>query len=96
MEMFRSNPKHFDKEGQIGLDEKSRGGFDSVLIDALQNVNDTQIQSVSLAQQLITDPDTVDVHDVSIALAEANMTLSLTKQVVDKAISAYKEITSLR
>ena len=45
---------------------------------------------------MITDPDSVDVHDVTIALAEANLALSMTKAVVDRALAAYREIINVR
>jgi len=94
--LLKTDPRHLDINGQAGEMSESRGGFQASLINALDSVNKSQIQSADLTQQLITDPDSVDVHDVTIALAEANMTLSLTKQVVDTAVKAYREITSLR
>ena len=39
---------------------------------------------------MITDPESVDVHDVTIALAEANLSLSMTKAIIDRAIRAYR------
>jgi flagellar hook-basal body complex protein FliE len=54
------------------------------------------VNAVNLAQQMITDPDAVDVHTVTIALAEANLALSMTKAVVDRALAAYREIINVR
>jgi flagellar hook-basal body complex protein FliE len=45
---------------------------------------------------MITDPDSVNVHDVTVALAEANLALSMTKAVVDRALAAYREIINVR
>jgi flagellar hook-basal body complex protein FliE len=45
---------------------------------------------------MITDPDSVDVHDVTISLAEANMALNITKAVLDRVVRAYRDITSAR
>jgi flagellar hook-basal body complex protein FliE len=59
-------------------------------------VNDSQVTAVDLAQKMVTDPDSVNVHDVTIALAEANMALSMTKAIVDRALAAYREIINVR
>lgn len=91
----RTNARHF-----IGSkpDDKpvSPDSFSEVLFSALNNVNSLQQKSALLSQQMITDPDTVDPHDVTIAMAKANMSLSITKSVVDRAVQAYREILSLR
>ena len=95
--MTRTNAKHL-----AGVDEKPAGAtnveaaFGELLLKALNQVNDSQVTAVGLAQKMITDPDSVDVHDVSIALAEANMTLSMTKAVVDRVLAAYREIINVR
>jgi len=70
--------------------------FGELLLKALNQVNDSQVTAVDLAQQMITDPDSVNVHDVTVALAEANLALSMTKAVVDRALAAYREIINVR
>lgn len=70
--------------------------FSELLTNALNGVNDTVLYSDQLSTQAIIDPDSVDVHDVTIAMSKANMAVSLTKQVVDGALKAYKEIINLR
>ena len=72
------------------------GGFASMLMKAVNGVNDLELQSDSLSAQMITDPDSVDVHDVTIAMAKANLAVSLTKSVVDRAIQAYTNIINIR
>lgn len=96
VEMLRTDKRHFDIKGNAGAASGEQSSFQSSLIGALNEVNDQQMGTGELAQKMITAPDEVDVHDVTIAMAKANMTLSLTKQIVDGAIKAYREITSLR
>jgi len=85
-----------------GVGEKPAGAadvesaFGELLLKALNQVNDSQVTAVDLAQQMITDPDSVNVHDVTVALAEANLALSMTKAVVDRALAAYREIINVR
>jgi flagellar hook-basal body complex protein FliE len=95
--MTRTNAKHL-----AGVDEKPAGAanveaaFGELLLKALNQVNDSQVTAVDLAQKMVTDPDSVNVHDVTIALAEANMALSMTKAIVDRALAAYREIINVR
>ncbi len=70
--------------------------FGNLLLSALNNVNDSQVKGMELEQQFITNPDSVDVHDVTIALAEANLAISMTKAIVDRALAAYREIINMR
>jgi flagellar hook-basal body complex protein FliE len=71
-------------------------GFGVLLARALNGVNSLQHKAMEKTQAMITAPDTVDIHDVTIALAEANMALSVTKAIVDKAIRSYQEIINVR
>jgi flagellar hook-basal body complex protein FliE len=79
-----------------GVEEAPTTGFGRLLAQAFGNVNDKQKVASQLGRQMITDPDSVDVHDISIAMAEANLSLSMTKSIVDRALRAYREIISTR
>jgi flagellar hook-basal body complex protein FliE len=96
--MARTNPKHLAGAGEkpAAADGNVEAAFGQMLLKALNQVNDSQVNAVDLAQKMITDPDSVNVHDVTIALAEANMTLSMTKAIVDRALAAYREIINVR
>ncbi len=70
--------------------------FGKLFFQSLGQVNDLQVRAQDLSQALITDPDSVDIHEVTVALAEANLALSMTKAVIDRAIRAYREIVNIR
>ena len=70
--------------------------FGKLLARAFNQANELQHNSMELGQQMITDPESIDIHDVTIAMAEANLSLSMTKAIVDRALRAYKEIISTR
>jgi flagellar hook-basal body complex protein FliE len=70
--------------------------FGSLLINKLNQVNAIQQESMELSQRMLTDPDSVDAHDVMMSLAEASMSLNITKQVIDRVIRAYRDITGTR
>ncbi len=95
--MTQSHPLHLNEQGgPMQAETRSKGGFDRLLLDALNGVNGQQQTSSALSVQMITDPDSVDPHDVSIAMAQANMSLSLTRAVVDRALRAYQDIINIR
>jgi len=70
--------------------------FGELFTKAFEQVNQSLLRSQALSEQMITNPDSVDVHDLSIAMAEANLAISMTKNIVDRAIRAYREITTER
>jgi flagellar hook-basal body complex protein FliE len=72
------------------------GKFGSLLAGALDGVNASQLKAMDLSQRMITDPGSVNVEDVTIALADANLALSMTKAIVDRALAAYREIINIR
>jgi flagellar hook-basal body complex protein FliE len=76
--------------------EQAEGSFGRMFLQALGQVNQQQLRAQDLSQALITDPESVDIHDVTVALAEANLSLSMAKAVIDRAIRAYREIVNIR
>jgi len=95
--MARTDPRHIAGIGeQATAAAGPEGSFGNLLLGALGSVNDSQLKSMGLTQQMVTNPDSVNVHDVTIALAEANLSLSMTKAIVDRALAAYREIINVR
>jgi len=86
-----TNPGHLG-----GVVSEQGTGFEALLMQALNGANDLQIESDRLGQQMLINPDSVDTHDVTIAMAQANLAVSLTKAVVDGAIQAYNNIINIR
>ncbi|OHD21586.1 MAG: flagellar hook-basal body complex protein FliE [Spirochaetes bacterium GWB1_66_5] len=76
--------------------QQAEGSFGSMFLQALGQVNQQQLRAQDLSQALISDPESVDIHDVTVALAEANLSLSMAKAVIDRAIRAYREIVNIR
>jgi flagellar hook-basal body complex protein FliE len=82
--------------GTASAGSDPEAGFGRLFLQSLSQVNDMQVRAQDLSQALITDPDSVDIHEVTVALAEANLALSMTKAVIDRAIRAYREIVNIR
>ena len=95
--MNRTDPRHLGKDGQIPVQGDVQGtGFGSLFKQSLQGANELVQESAQISQQMLYDPESVDSHDVTIAMAKANTAVSMTKAVVDAALKAYREIISIR
>lgn len=70
--------------------------FENYLVEALDSVNSQQQNVSSLQQKVITNPDEVDIHDVTIAMSKAQMSLNLAKTVIDRLVSGWNEISTTR
>jgi flagellar hook-basal body complex protein FliE len=98
--LAKTNPSHLS--GIVHANEEKIDApmvgqdFGSLVEKALTGASNQEQEANALAQQFITDPDSVDVHDVTIAMGKANMAVSMTKSVVDEALKAYREIINLR
>ncbi len=97
VKLARTDPRHIPGKGEgAPAAAGPEQSFGNLLFGALGSVNDSQLKSMELTQQMVTNPDSVNVHDVTIALAEANLSLSMTKAIVDRALAAYREIINIR
>ncbi len=92
-----THPGHM--KGTVKGNDSQQGtstSFGGLVTKAVNGANDLVQTSAALTQQYITDPGSVDVHDVTIAMSEANLAVSMTKSVVDNALKAYREIINIR
>ncbi len=95
--MLKTDPRHFGSAaGTVKETGNSEKNFGKLLLNALSSVNNDQHRSMNLTQKMITDPNSVNIHDVTIALAKANLSLAMTKAIADRAISAYRQIINIR
>ena len=104
LQMTRTDSAHTGKT-TLGLQqtnaakagtEKLQKSFDEYLLQAFQAMNDQQVEVSDLQQKVITDPDSVDLHDVTIAMSKARMSLNLAQTVIDRLVSGWSEITTTR
>lgn len=93
-----TNERHFGSPQMV--DRGPRGDiiseFGYMFSEAINNVNDKQIRSDNLIIEAGVNPDQVDIAEVMNSIAEAEMSLSFTKAIVDRAVRAYQEVTSMR
>lgn len=74
----------------------NKKSFDSYLLDAVSQMNDQQLEVNRLSEKSIVEPESVDIHDITTAMAKAQMSLSLAKTVVDRVVTGWNEITTTR
>ena len=97
VEQLRSDPRHFDANGKSGpLDDGTKATFQDAMNAAMEGVNADQVKATDLYQKMITDPNSVDAHDVTLAGAQAAMSLNLAKNVVERGLQAYRDIINMR
>lgn len=70
--------------------------FGDLFLKALDDVNTQQMEPYRLTEQMLVNPDSVDIHDITLASAKATLSLSMTKEFLSRVIQAYKEIINTR
>jgi flagellar hook-basal body complex protein FliE len=66
------------------------------MLEAAREMNAQQVNVSKLQEQIITDPDSVDIHDVTTAMAKAKMSLNLAQTVIDRLITGWNELSQNR
>ncbi len=70
--------------------------FGNLLMNFLKSVNNDQIKATNMQQLAITNPEKVNVHQVTAAMTKAEMSIGFLKSVTDKLMSGYRELSNLR
>ncbi|MFP4152176.1 MAG: flagellar hook-basal body complex protein FliE [Alkalispirochaeta sp.] len=96
MQLSRTHDNHFAGRREPIPAPVQEHGFRDALVSSLEDVNAQQVAHEELSVRSIVDPESVDPHDLTIAAAKATTSLSITRNVVDRVIQAYRDITNLR
>ncbi len=92
-----SDAKHYSNEIKVVRnDDDISGSFSDVFMKAIDKVNNLQTNSEHLAEKMVYEPESVDIHQVMIAAQKAELSLTFTKSVRDEAIKAYRDLMNLR
>ncbi|MEI6388485.1 MAG: flagellar hook-basal body complex protein FliE [Spirochaetota bacterium] len=75
---------------------KGPGSFEDALLKAMDGVNADQKKTSNLIEQMVVAPDSVNAHDVTIAMAEANLSLNLARTILDRITRGWKEVINTR
>ncbi len=100
VELRTANPLHFKQSGETKAAAEGQraelGTFGNMVLSALGETSNQILDSQLLQQQAIVSPDSVDPSTLVVSMLKADMSLSLTKAVIDRATAAYKELTTVR
>ncbi|GAF26481.1 flagellar hook-basal body protein [Moorella thermoacetica Y72] len=80
---------------QTGGTDAVAQSFGNLLQQKLDELNNLQQQADALTQEYFAGK-VEDVHQVMLALEEANLSLQLAMQVRNKAVEAYQEISRMQ
>ncbi|MCL2759796.1 MAG: flagellar hook-basal body complex protein FliE [Treponema sp.] len=81
----------------IGANGITRAGtFEDIMLQALDKVSGTQLNASELQKQAIINPDSVDIHDITIAQAEASMSLSITRNILSRLVQGWRDLINTR
>ncbi|KRQ87061.1 Flagellar hook-basal body complex protein FliE [Caloramator mitchellensis] len=69
--------------------------FENFLKDALDKVNEKQIEAEKATMDLVTG-QAQDIHQVMITTEEARLTLELAVQIRNKLVDAYQELMRMQ
>jgi flagellar hook-basal body complex protein FliE len=82
---------------KIGADAVIRSGtFTESMLDALDKVSAYEQFASSLSQAAIIDPDSVNIEDVTIAQAEASMSLNIARNVLNRLVQSWRDLINTR
>lgn len=79
-----------------GVGAAQPASFEQALLKAMDGVSGSQNKSDNLLQKVVADPNSVDAQDVTIAMAEANMSLNLAKTIMSRIVTAWKDVINTR
>ncbi|MHB9291421.1 putative flagellar hook-basal body complex protein FliE [Hollandina sp. SP2] len=82
---------------KIGVESALRSGnFEDAMLRALDKVSGDQQRASDLIQTAITEPGSVDVHDITIAQAKASMSLNISRTVLNRLVQGWKDLINTR
>ncbi len=90
-----SNEKHFSSINK--REPKTvESNFGELLLRIFDDLNQKEAKSRELQELATVSPEEVNVHEIMIAEEEARLSLLFVKTVIDKGITAWKDLLNLR
>ena len=72
------------------------GKFEDAMLQALDKVSGSQLKASDLQKSAIINPDSVDIHDITIAQAEASMALGVTRNILSRLVQGWRDLINTR
>ena len=94
---FGNGNKAIALEKRIGAEHVTGAGtFEHAMLQALDKVSGAQQTASDLAIEAMLDPDSVDIHDVTMAQAEASLALNITRNVLSRLVQGWRDLINTR
>ena len=77
------------------VNKESKVTFSDVIKDAVNKVNETQVNANNMIEGLIKGED-VSMHDVMLSVQESQMSMQLMLEVRNKLFEAYQEVNRVQ
>jgi len=72
------------------------GVFEDAMLQALDKVSGAHLNASSLQKEAIINPESVDIHDITIAQAEAGMALDITRNILSRLVQSWRDLINTR
>ena len=89
------SPDPVEKSANTFFDAGHKGSFLNVMANVAGDMNRTLESPNELMKRSLTSND-VDVHEIMIAVAKADMTINVSTQVLTKVIQAYERVQQIQ
>jgi flagellar hook-basal body complex protein FliE len=84
-------------EKKIGAEGITRAGtFEHAMLQALDKVSGQQQYASALSQEAIVNPDAVDIQDVTIAQAQAELAFEATRTILSRLVQGWRDLINTR
>jgi len=110
--MLQTHPKHMGPidspyagsgknilalEKKIGAQGVTRAGtFETAMLQALDKVSGQQQYASALGREAIINPDGVNIEDITIAQAEANMSFNAARNILSRLVQGWRDLINAR
>ena len=72
------------------------GTFEQAMLQSLDKVSGAYQRAAQLQQEAIINPDMVDVHDVTVAQAEAKLSFDITRTILSRLVQGWRDLINTR
>jgi flagellar hook-basal body complex protein FliE len=88
--------KTIGADAVVDASGSGNANFADAMLRAVDTVSAQQMNASALAEQALVDPDSVDIQDLTIAQAEASLSLNIAKNVLNRLVQDWREIINIR
>ena len=94
---FGSGNKVIALEKKISAEHVTGAGtFEHAMLQALDKVSGVHKAANQLGVDALLNPDSVDIHDVTMAQAQAGMSLDITRNILSRLVQGWRDLINTR